>query len=42
VELISRDQRQLQILGDVALAMLLGAVLGLEREIAHKLVGAPI
>jgi putative Mg2+ transporter-C (MgtC) family protein len=32
-------QRQLQILGEVALAMLLGAVLGLEREIAHKPAG---
>jgi uncharacterized membrane protein YhiD involved in acid resistance len=39
VEHISMYQRQLQILGEVALAMLLGAVLGLEREIAHKPAG---
>jgi len=39
VELISMYQRQLQILGDVALAMLLGAVLGFERQIAHEPAG---
>jgi putative Mg2+ transporter-C (MgtC) family protein len=39
MELMSMYQRPLQILGDVALAMLLGAVLGLEREIAHKPAG---
>jgi putative Mg2+ transporter-C (MgtC) family protein len=39
MELISMYQRQLQILGDVALAMLLGGVLGFERKIAHKPAG---
>lgn len=39
MELLSMYQRQLQILGYVALAMLLGAVLGLDREIAHKPAG---
>ena len=39
VELISMYQQQLQILGNVALAMLLGAVLGFEREFAHQPAG---
>jgi putative Mg2+ transporter-C (MgtC) family protein len=39
MELMSLYQRQLDILGYVALAMLLGAVLGLDREIAHKPAG---
>jgi putative Mg2+ transporter-C (MgtC) family protein len=39
MELMGMYQRQLQILAYVALAMLLGAVLGLDREIAHKPAG---
>ncbi|HSF33077.1 MAG TPA: MgtC/SapB family protein [Candidatus Tectomicrobia bacterium] len=39
MELISPYYPQLQILAYVALAMVLGAVLGLEREIAHKPAG---
>jgi putative Mg2+ transporter-C (MgtC) family protein len=39
MELISIEERQFQILGYVALAMLLGGVLGLDREIAHKPAG---
>ena len=39
MEFMSMYQRQLQILGSVALAMLLGAILGLDREIAHKPAG---
>ncbi len=39
MELLSMYQQQLQILSYVALAMLLGAVLGLDREIAHKPAG---
>ena len=41
VELFSTYQRQLQILGEAALAMLLGAILELEREMAHKPAGFP-
>jgi putative Mg2+ transporter-C (MgtC) family protein len=39
MELISSYQQQLHILSYVALAMLLGAALGMEREIAHKPAG---
>jgi len=37
--LIGSYDLQLQILAYVALAMLLGAVLGLDREVAHKPAG---
>jgi putative Mg2+ transporter-C (MgtC) family protein len=39
MELISPYYPQLQILAYVTLAMVLGAVLGLDREIAHKPAG---
>jgi putative Mg2+ transporter-C (MgtC) family protein len=39
MSLIGSYDLQLQILGYVALAMVLGAVLGLDREIAHKPAG---
>ena len=39
MELISMYRQQWQILGSVALAMVLGAGLGFEREMAHKPAG---
>ena len=39
MELISMYRQQWQILGSVALAMLLGAGFGFEREMAHKPAG---
>jgi putative Mg2+ transporter-C (MgtC) family protein len=39
MELVSVYQLQLQILSSIALAMLRGAVLGLDREIARKPAG---
>jgi putative Mg2+ transporter-C (MgtC) family protein len=39
MQLLGAYSQQLEVLGSVALAMLLGAILGLDREIAHKPAG---